>query len=234
VAPGYGFLRGRREFRRGEESVIEFRMEKNHAAAANGAVASGTHGTDQANLIDGTENTNWTAPGDVVGGNLSVDGKTVTIDLAGTKPVRIRHLNVSAMLRNGQNRFTALRQFDVWACNDGGSSFNHHDDADCTQDSGYRRVYTSRADAFPGDPPRPVAPHVILRSFDIPSTTATHLRLVVRTSQCTGGPLFQGEQDLDPTSTTDCDSNVPAGSSRSFVRAAEFQAFEDEGSVRRR
>ena len=54
------------------------------------------------------------------------------------------------------------------------------------------------------------------------------------TSQCTGGPAFQGEQDADPTFTTDCDSNVLAGASRSFVRAAEFQAFSQDGSVNRR
>ena len=75
---------------------------------------------------------------------------------------------------------------------------------------------------------------MILREFDIPNTKATHLRLVAVTSQCTGGPAFQGEQDADPTFTTDCDSNVAAGASRSFVRAAEFQAFSQEGSVNRR
>jgi len=225
TAPGYGFLRGRREFRRGEDSVIEFRFAKNFAAAAQGATASGTDGTDQANLIDGTENTNWTAPGTVTAGNLSVDGKKVTIDLAGTEPVKIRHLNVSAMLRAGQNRFTALRQFEVWAC--------RSDRANCATDAGYTKVYTSVADAFPGDPPRPVSPHLILRSFDIPNTRATHLRFLVKTSQCTGGPLFQGEQDADPATSTDCDTNVPANDARSFVRAAEFQAFSEDGSVHR-
>jgi extracellular elastinolytic metalloproteinase len=63
--------------------------------------------------------------------------------------------------------------------------------------------------------------------------TATHLRLVVKTSQCTGTPGYQGEQDADTRSMTDCDSNVPAGSARSFVRAAEFQAFGDKGSVKK-
>jgi extracellular elastinolytic metalloproteinase len=225
TAPGYGFLRGRKEFYRGESSVIEFRFAKNYAAAAQGAAASGTDGTDQANLLDGTENTNWTAPGTVTSGTLSVDCKKVTIDLAGTAPVRIRHLNVSAMLRAGQNRFTALRQFEVWAC--------RSDRADCATDGAYTKVYTSVGDAFPGNPPRPVSPHLILRSFDIPGTHATHLRFVVKTSQCTGGPQFQGEQDADPSTNTDCDTNVPANDARSFVRAAEFQAFGEEGSVYR-
>jgi extracellular elastinolytic metalloproteinase len=120
------------------------------------------------------------------------------------------------------NRFTALRQFEVWACNNG-----------CAQDSGYTKVYTSAPDAFPGNPPRPVQPHLILRSFDIPNVKATHLRFVVKTSQCTGGPAFQGDQDADPTVNADCDSGVAANASRRFVRAAEFQAFSQEGRVYR-
>jgi extracellular elastinolytic metalloproteinase len=258
-APGYGFLRGRKTFYRGDESVIEFRMPTNYASMHKGATASGdvwtgelpgTVGTaavprtppsDRNFLIDDTESTNWTAPADIVSGNMSVDGKQVTIDLAGTDPVHIRHIQVSAHLRNfvtpaggeplgGQNRFTALRQFEVWACN--------AKKDDCSAGAGFTKVYTSPADAFPGDPPRPVAPHLILREFDIPNTKATHLRLVAKTSQCTGGPAFQGEQDADPANNTDCDSNVPAPTpptartSRAFVRAAEFQAFEHEGSLR--
>ena len=240
-APGFGHVRGRKTFHRGEDSVIEFRFPTNHASANAGATASGdTSGATAAaqaaqlrNLIDDTEASNWTTAGTVTGGVLSVDGKKVTIDLAGTEPVRIRHLQVSAMLGAGQNRFSALRQFEVWACNNGGSSSFLHDDppADCTQDSGYHKVFTSPADAFPGDPPRPVAPHLILRSFDISNTRATHLRFVVKTSQCTGGPLFQGEQDADPTFNSDCDSASVA--SARFVRAAEFQAFSQEGSVNR-
>jgi hypothetical protein len=72
---------------------------------------------------------------------------------------------------------------------------------------------------------------MILRKFNTPDTRATHLRFVVKTSQCTGGPAFQGEQDADPGNLTDCDSGVPAGSTRSFVRAAEFQAFHSSPDI---
>jgi extracellular elastinolytic metalloproteinase len=226
TAPGYGHLRGRLDFHKGETKIAVFEFAPNYASAAAGATATGD-GTAAAiaNLIDGTEATLWTAPGTVVGGNLSVDGKKVTIDLAGTAPVRIKTLQVSAALSGNLSRFSALRQFEVWACN---STV-----ADCTVDAGYTKAYTSNADAFPGDPPRPVQPHLILRSFDIPDVMATHLRLVAKTSQCTGTPAFQGEQDADPRFTTDCDSNVPNNSGRSFVRAAEFQAFADKGKVRK-
>jgi extracellular elastinolytic metalloproteinase len=47
----------------------------------------------------------------------------------------------------------------------------------------------------------------------------------VKTNQCTGGLAFQGDQDADPASNSDCDSNVAANSSRNLVRAAELQAF---------
>ena len=124
------------------------------------------------------------------------------------------------VLRSEQARvpLAALRGFEIWAC-------NADDGDDCSAPAGFSLAYASPANAFPGDPPRPVAPQMILRQFDIPDTQATHLRLVVKTNQCTGGPEFQGEQDADPASLTDCDSNVPVGSSRSFVRAAELQAF---------
>jgi extracellular elastinolytic metalloproteinase len=222
-APGYGFVRFRERFRSGHDETIRIRMPRNLASSASGAVASGDGGTTQPNLIDDTERTQWTAPGIVTAGNLTVDGLKVTIDLAGTDPVKVRYVQVSAMLSSTQNRFTAVRQFEVWACNS--------DRANCSTDAGYARIYTSPANAFPGDPPRPVAPHMILRKFNTPDTKATHLRFVVKTSQCTGGPAFQGEQDADPGNPTDCDSAVPAGSTRSFVRAAEFQAFTDKGRI---
>ena len=63
-----------------------------------------------------------------------------------------------------------------------------------------------------------------MRSFALPSpVSATHLRLVVDTSQCTGGPAYTGAQDNDPTNEpTDCSTgSAHAGE----VRAAELEAF---------
>ncbi|MGK5445859.1 hypothetical protein ACSNN7_29145, partial [Micromonospora sp. URMC 105] len=60
------------------------------------------------------------------------------------------------------------------------------------------------------------------RSFPVPTTLATHLRLEVLASQCTGGPAYAGEQDDDPATTTDCATASPA---RDQVRIAEFQVF---------
>jgi extracellular elastinolytic metalloproteinase len=247
-APGYGFFRFRRTVHRGEDSTFEVRFATNYASKHQGATATGdaavaspevpgtTAETILGNLIDDTESTIWTAAGNTTG-PLSVDGKTVTINLAGTEPVTIRDVQVSAMLRNGpdpdgpgpapspasQNRFTAVRQFEVWACN---SARNN-----CSSDAGFSKVYTSPADAFPGNVPRPVSPHLILRSFDIPNTRATHLRFVTKTNQCTGQLQFQGEQDADGGAVTDCPTGGSPGTK--FVRAAEFQAFSADSSVNR-
>jgi extracellular elastinolytic metalloproteinase len=154
-------------------------------------------------------------------GNLSVDGKRVTVDLAGSEPVNVKRVNVSALVFSGQNRFTALRSFELWACN--------AKKADCSTDAGFSKVYSSPGNAFPGDAPRPIAPIMLLREFDVSNTKATNLRLVVKTNQCTGGSQFQGDQDADPINNADCDLN-PTAAVR-FVRAAELQAFGDSGSV---
>jgi extracellular elastinolytic metalloproteinase len=228
TAPGYGHVRFREQIREGKNLAITLRFADNWASANAGAVATGdTSGADAAaqaaqlrNLIDDTENTTWTTAGNITGGNLSADGKKVTVDLAGTAAQRISHVQVSVLLSNNVNRFTAVRQFEIWAC-------DATDGDDCASDAGFSLAYASAADAFPGDPPRPVAPHMILRAFDIPNTPATHLRFVVKTTQCTGGLAFQGDQDADPAVNADCDSNVATGASRSFVRAAEVQAFSN-------
>jgi extracellular elastinolytic metalloproteinase len=192
-------------------------MARNLAAAASGATATGD-GVDQAGLIDDTETTNWqslTAP---------VEGRQVTVDLAGDTAVPVSRVQVSAMLRptkagdpetgTSQNRFTALRQFQVLACD--------ATKADCSQDASFSTVFTSRADAFPSGLPRPRVPELLVRSFNMKHIKATHLRLRVVSSQCTGGPAFAGEQDNDPRSVTDCTTGSALAG---IVRAAEFQAF---------
>ena len=70
--------------------------------------------------------------------------------------------------------------------------------------------------------PRPVAPDLILRSFNVTPTSVTHLRLVVLENQCTGGPDFQGDQDNDPTNDSDCVNGSTSGES---VNVAELEAF---------
>jgi uncharacterized repeat protein (TIGR01451 family) len=123
---------------------------------------------------------------------------------------------VSAMLNpaNG-GRFRALRQFEIWTCN--GSAVI------CAVQANFHKIYTSPANAFPGVRPRPVAPDLILRSFDVPDTNATHVQLRVVSNQCTAaGTGFRGEQDADPLNDTDC---VIGSEADDQVKAAEFQVF---------
>jgi extracellular elastinolytic metalloproteinase len=95
---------------------------------------------------------------------------------------------------------------------------------DCADDSEFITVYTSPADAFPSIAPRPRAPELIIRSFNIPDVRASYVRLVVVHNQCTGAPDYQGDQDDDPRNTTDCEDGSAQDDN---VRAAELQVFKN-------
>jgi extracellular elastinolytic metalloproteinase len=218
-APGRGLERvGPTPVSAGQQRDLAVSMPTNLASASAGATATGD-GINIARLVDDDEATNWASL------QGPVAGKGVNVDLAGGRH-RVTRVQVSAMLRTPitgdpdagtQNRFTALRQFRVLACNATGS-------VDCADAADFSVAYTSPADAFPSVAPRPRAPELIIRSFDIPDVNATNLRFEVVTSQCTGGPDFAGEQDADPRAGTDCATNSPQAG---VVRAAEFQAFAD-------
>jgi len=102
-----------------------------------------------------------------------------------------------------------------------------------------------------------VSPELLIRTFDIPATTATHIRLVVLTNQCTGNPAYQDpgdpattDQDNDPTKDTDCRLGSPlygaatpevpvVGSvalgrapQQGNVRVAELQVFGRQSTVK--
>jgi len=205
-APGYGLTRFSKTFRRGQRGTVNFRLAPNWASRAKGAVATGD-GSRLNALIDSNEQSTWTAQNRTP----TVKGMQVTVDLAGGEH-KISSVRVSAMLGPGQNRFAALRRFQIQACDTG----------KCSAASNYRTVYTSPKDAFPGSAPRPVAPNLILRSFTFKPVPATHLRFVVLSNQCTGGPDFQGDQDSDPANNSDC---VTGSSEGQEVSAAELEAF---------
>ena len=216
-APGYGHARvGATSFTAGQARTLTVPMPHNLASRSGGAVVSGD-GINLARIADDDEATNWASLGSAVA------GRQITVDLAGG--VRdIRRVQVSAMLRpaiegdvdsGAQSRFSALRQFRVLACTAQGA-------VGCTSAADFRPVFTSAPDAFPSTAPRPRAPELIVRSFAIPATAATHLRLEVLTNQCTGAPAYAGEQDADPRADTDCGT---ASSQARNVRIAEFQAY---------
>jgi hypothetical protein len=85
-------------------------------------------------------------------------------------------------------------------------------------------LHTSPSNAFPSVRPRPRAPELIIRSFDVPMTQASHIRLVVLSTQCTGFAGYAGEQDSDPRANTDCATAGSAAASQTAY-VAEFQVF---------
>jgi hypothetical protein len=195
--------------------TIKFRA--NLASKHRGAVAAG-NGVRHGDLIDDAEATNWESDG------VAVAGRQVTIDLAGGTQTFDR-VKVSAELQPGQNRFTAVRAFELYVCTVGRSAANPT--CDGSQTAGFTRIFRSGADAFPGDNPRPVQPALILRSFDVPRSAATHVQIRVVTNQCTGQVSFQGEQDNDPQNVTDCRVGTGTVLPRRdrTVRIAELQVF---------
>ena len=218
-APGHGFVRfWVKQLQPGENRTITIRFAENWAASANGATAAG-NGVRHADLIDETEATNWedtTAP---------VAGRQVTVSFGGLKDFRLARVSAYLLPPQPQpppqppitqNRFSALRAFELYACTAGGLA---NPTCDGTIAAGWTKILTSPADAFPAKPPRPVAPDLLLRTFQVPPTMATHVRLTVLSNQCTGNADFNGEQDNDPRSTTNCDGTVVANQ----VRVAELQ-----------
>ena len=111
TAPGYGTVRFRRTVRAGVAQALTLRMAANVASKTQGATASGDAAAlvngpntvlaaqqvrDQ--LIDDTENTWWQAAATQSGAAWTVDGRQVTVDLAGTRPQRVTRAQVSAYL----------------------------------------------------------------------------------------------------------------------------------------
>jgi extracellular elastinolytic metalloproteinase len=201
----------------GEERTVTIHFPTNAASATQGAVATGD-GERLPDLIDDTEATNWQST------TRPVAGAQVTVALAG--PRQLRTANVSALLAPDQNRFSALRQFALYACTAGNAA---NPTCDGTSEAGWTRLLTSPRDAFPAPNPRPSAPDLLLRSFELPTTTATHVRFVVLANQCTGNQAYQGEQHQDPAApSSDCRSTSVGAQE---VRAAELQLLTSKPSV---
>jgi extracellular elastinolytic metalloproteinase len=224
-APGYGHVRFMvKSLKAGETRQIVIHFPTNYASTSQGATAAGD-GTQQQNLIDDNEATNWGATG------APVEGRQVVVKLGGTEAVTFSAINVSGMIGPGQNRFTALRSFEVYACTAGADAGNPT--CDGSNDAGWNRILKSQDDAFPSVNPRPVAPDLILRNWNVPTTTATHVRFVVDENQCTGQASYQGEQDNDPNNHTDCRvGNPPTYPPRNTeVHAAELQVWSSKPDV---
>jgi hypothetical protein len=236
VGDGTGHTRTTLTVAAGRTITKAIAARTNLASAGNGAkVIESSAGSLNADaLLDDTEATNWA--GVNAEESVAASNPYVVVDLAGGART-LRMARVSAMLRPGDasggevplarggaaeedpdagSRFTALRRFALEVCLQSA-------EVSCVgSDVEWTRVYVSPEDAFPAARPRPVAPKLALRTFDIPDTRATHVRFVALENQCTGYAGYAGELDNDPLNDTDC---TEASDRDLSVRAAELQLF---------
>ena len=230
-ADGYGLKRFTATVTAGHTTTETLSLPKNLASKTNGATVDGAsaNSLNTSSLIDDTENTNW-AGVDASGVSVDTAHPFVNVDLAGGKQ-KISTVEVSAMLRpasdsdndaDAGSRFTALRQFAIEVCTQTATVDCSSSLPSTSAGSPYKRIYTSPSDAFDGVRPRPLAPALLAKSFNIPDTSATHVRLVVLQNQCTGQSQYAGEQDNDPANDTDCKS---ASTRDESARAAELEVF---------
>lgn len=206
-APGYGVERFTRTFTPNQVATVNFALQTNWASSTKGATAAGD-GSPVGNLIDDTEGTTWSRTGAIP----TVAGTQVTVDLAGGIRT-VGRVQVSAA--GSTSRFSTLRQFEIWTSTNGVT---------------FTKIFTSPADAFPGGRPRPVTPNLIMRSFNVPITGASHVRLVVLHNQCTGQPAFSGAQNPsnDPNVMPDCVNGGVTGTpttAEQTVIASELEVF---------
>jgi len=229
VAPGYGFVRfSVKNVKPGQSRDVTVHFAPNLASSTQGATIVGDAlGTNTAlgNLIDDDEGTNdgqGCLPANTC--TVPVNGRWVVVALATAKPTIIDSIGVSALLVPGNNRFTALRAFDLYSCAAGSAA---NPTCDGAVDAGWTRIVHSPDNAFPSVNPRPVTPDETLRYFSARGgPAATHVKFVVNTNQCTGQPSYNGDQDNDPNNNSDCSSTLRAHE----VHATELQVFGPAGA----
>lgn len=192
-------------------------------------------------LIDDTEATNWA----VLGMDNRVVDPAVTVNLAGAKAHLVGRVRVSAMLRPrddqdpgddddlpgeevgdtaSQSRFSALREFKILTCNAAASLLP----VPCTTPVDFTQVYpipgSPAAVEFDAGTPRPLAPDLIVKEFDVKDSMATHVRLVALDNQCTGQAAYH-IADADPLNDPNCLNSAQVMN----LRAAELQVLSHAG-----
>ncbi|RSM67676.1 peptidase M36 [Actinoplanes sp. ATCC 53533] len=210
IGAGYGHKRFTQTVYPGVTATVGVVMPANLASAASGATITGD-GTNLGRLTDDAEGTAWTATGGAA-------GRQVTVDLPATAAKLVSRVQLSAFPGAGgttASMYSTVRRFEILTCNATAG-------ADCATDAGYRVAYTSPANAFDTAQFRPKVPNLLMKSFPVRPTLATHVKLRVLTNQCTGNPLYAGEQENDPRAATDCATVAPAAAN---VVAAEFEVF---------
>jgi extracellular elastinolytic metalloproteinase len=193
-AAGYGIQRFTATYAQGARTQV-FRLAKNLASKKFGpSVTSNAGGLRLGGVLDDTEATNGAFNGQPVA------GRQITVKFATPKQtfdrvaVSALHHPAKTLPEGGteiEGRFLGIRAFDLQTSNDGGRTFT--------------TIYRSPSNFFPSVRPRPVAPDLINRevTFDKP-VTADAIRLVIRSSACTGNSQFSTEEEADPAQPSAC------------------------------
>ena len=250
TARGYGAVRFREEIGAGQFRTIRLDMAPNVASRSQGATASGdaapvTTGTPprevlsaaavRENLIDDTEETHWQAAANDGPDGHSVDGRQVTVDLAGNNPHRVNRVQVSAMLGPVFDAGPPACGPDAEPLHGAARSSSCGRATRASRTA--RRTPASagstraRPDAFPADAPRPVSPTLLLREFtfardtdDAPAARG-EAQPVHRRARLPGRA---GRRSAQRRRT----ATRHGSAATRFVRAAELQAFEGSSGVR--
>ena len=182
------------ELKPGMVKHLQVEMPANLASAATGATATGD-GINLGKLIDDTEATNWASL------ESAVAGKQVTVRLDPSKPWhQVARVQVSASCEPGF-RTTRARYRDpeplLGVAPVPGPDLPGEGGRDCTQDSRIQRVVHQRADVFLGGAAT-ARSELLMKSFTVPKTNATFVRLRVLTNQCTGTPTTRATRTTTP------------------------------------
>jgi hypothetical protein len=217
-ADGYGIQRFTATYAPGARKQV-FKLAKNLASKRFGPSISGNAGALRlGNVFDDTEETNGAFNGQPVA------GREITVKFLRPKQT-FNRIAVSALHHPAKNlpeggteiegRFLGIKAFDLQASSDGGKTF--------------RTIYRSPSNFFPSARPRPVAPDLINREVKFPAAiTADAVKLVIRSSACTGTPEFNQEEESDPVQPSSCTS---VAGYPTQVTVTELQVFEGRGSA---
>jgi LPXTG-motif cell wall-anchored protein len=193
-APGYGIQRFTRTMTPGAKAEV-FRLAQNLASKKYGPTVTGNAGAARlGGVVDDDEDTNGAFTGQPVA------GREITVKFGRPKQtfdriaVSALHHPARSLPEGGtevEGRFLGVRAFDLQASKDGGKTFS--------------TIYRSPANFFPAQRPRPVAPDLIAREVKLAApVTADAVRMVIRTSQCTGNTQYSLEEEADPAQPSAC------------------------------
>jgi hypothetical protein len=217
-ADGYGIQRFTQTYTPGARKQV-LKLAKNLASKKFGPSVTGNAGALRlGNVFDDTEETNGAFDGQPVA------GREITVKFL-TPKQSFNRISISALHHPAKNlpeggteiegRFLGIKAFDLQASSDGGKTF--------------RTIYTSPANFFPSARPRPVAPDLIAREVKFPAAIkADAVKLVIKSSACTGTPEFNQEEEADVIQDSACTSLAGYPTQ---VTVTELEVFEGFGSA---